>query len=201
MASPLYTLQRLHEHMKPLFLAIASFVVLVTSAVIYAEASLQSVTDRDRGSGKGARPDASPPPGADSLSAQEISESGGSHLDLSASELTEIPDRVFEVTGLTVLNISHNRINGSIQPEIGKLKELRVLDASYNQMTGLPAEIGHLPNLEVLNLSNNRFTRLPRELGELRKLKKLDISGNRYSAQDLRYIKEKLPSSVEMIVK
>lgn len=120
-------------------------------------------------------------------------------LDLSNQELEKIPDYVFENTNLEELDISGNKISGAIQSQIRELKNLKILDASNNEMTGLPAEIGQLLNLETLNISNNQLTGLPNELGNLKNLKILNISGNNYSVTDLKTITEKLPESVNII--
>ncbi len=120
-------------------------------------------------------------------------------LDLSNQNLTKVPDNVFNNTNLEALNISNNKITGALQGEIRKLQNLRVLDASNNLMTGVPAEIGQLQNLEVLDLSYNKLTGLPNELGNLKNLKTLNISGNNYSEADLNGIIKKLPSTVTII--
>ncbi len=120
-------------------------------------------------------------------------------LDLSGQGLTKIPNNVFDKTNLQELNVSNNLLSGAIQAEIRHLQNLVVLNASNNQMTGVPAEIGQLKNLEILNLANNQLTGLPYELGDLKNLKVLDISGNNYSALDLKIIIEKLPSNVQII--
>jgi Leucine-rich repeat (LRR) protein len=120
-------------------------------------------------------------------------------LDLSNQNLTKIPDSVFNQTNLESLNVSGNQITGAIQAEIKNLKNLRVLNASNNLMTGVPAEIGQLQNLEILDLSNNQLTGLPYELGNLKNLKTLNISGNNYSAADLKTIQEKLPTGANII--
>ena len=84
--------------------------------------------------------------------------------------------------------------------EIRFLTKLKVLNASNNLMTGLPAEIGQLADLEILNLSNNQLTGLPNELGNLKNLKILNLSGNKYSEQDLEVIRNSLPQTVNIIV-
>lgn len=124
----------------------------------------------------------------------------GQTLNLSNQGLVQIPASVFGQTNLVELNVSHNELSGSIQSQIGQLKNLRILNASYNQMTGVPAEIGQLRNLEVLNLSYNQLTGLPNELGNLQNLKTLDLRGNQYSAQDLAGIRAKLPAAVQILV-
>jgi Leucine-rich repeat (LRR) protein len=122
-----------------------------------------------------------------------------STINLSGQGLSKIPEYVFSQTILEELNVSNNNLTGSIQSQIGQLKNLKVLKASNNNMTGVPAEVGQLSKLEVLDLSNNQLTGLPNELGNLSKLRTLNLSGNNYSVQDLNGIRSKLPSSVNII--
>lgn len=121
-------------------------------------------------------------------------------LDLSSQNLQKLPQSALSDTSLELLDISDNELTGALPSEIGKLKNLRVLDASNNEMTGVPAEVGQLTNLEVLNLSNNKLTGLPYELGNLKNLNTLNLSGNDYSTQDLEIIKKGLPQDVEIIL-
>lgn len=125
--------------------------------------------------------------------------SNGKVLDLSNQDLTKIPDSVFDKTDLEELNVSNNKLTGAVQAEIRHLQNLRVLNLSNNQMTGVPAEIGQLENLEILNLSNNQLTGLPYELGNLKNLKTLYIFGNNYSEQDLNIIKSNLDEDIVII--
>jgi len=121
-------------------------------------------------------------------------------LDLSNKGLTSIPGDVFSKTNLEELNVSYNSLSGAIQSQIGNLKNLKILNAGYNKMTGVPAEIGQLQSLESLDLSYNQLTGLPNELGNLQKLKTLNLAGNNYSQQDLNYIRSKLPASTNIII-
>jgi Leucine-rich repeat (LRR) protein len=121
-------------------------------------------------------------------------------LDLSNQGLTSIPAYVFNQTNLQWLNVSGNNLTGSIQSQIGQLKNLVLLNVSHNKMTGVPAEVGQLQNLEVLDLSYNQLTGLPNELGNLQNLKTLILTGNNYSQQDLDVIKSRLPVGVNIIV-
>ncbi len=120
-------------------------------------------------------------------------------LDLSNQGLSKIPDYVFKQTNLEELNVSNNQLTGAMQAEIRQLKNLKVLRANNNLMTGVPAEVGQLQNLQILDLSNNQLTGLPYELGNLKNLNTLNISGNNYSELDLGIIKEKLPTSTNII--
>ncbi len=121
-------------------------------------------------------------------------------LDLSNQELQKLPSSTLKLSGLEELNISNNKITGALPAEIKDLRNLRILDASDNLMTGVPAEVGQLQNLEILDLSNNKLTGLPYELGNLQKLKWLNLSGNDYAKQDLEIIKNNLPAGVEIIL-
>jgi Leucine-rich repeat (LRR) protein len=116
-------------------------------------------------------------------------------LDLSGKGLMRVPEYVFSKTDIEKLDLSNNKLDGSVQAEIRHLQNLRVLNLSHNQLTGVPAEVGQLKKLEILDLSNNRLTGLPLEIGNLSNLKVLKISGNEYSEYDLKLIKEKLPAS------
>ena len=120
-------------------------------------------------------------------------------LNLSEQNIQKIPEYVFNQTNLEELDISKNQLTGSIQAEIRHLQNLKVLNVSNNQMTGIPAEIGQLHNLQVLDLSNNKLTGLPHELGNLQNLKILNISGNNYSKLDLGIIRKSLPKETAII--
>ncbi len=115
-------------------------------------------------------------------------------LNLSHKNLTKVDMSVFDKTNLTELDVSYNQLTGALPSQIGKLKNLKVLNASNNLMTGVPAEVGQLNNLEILDLSNNQLTGLPNELANLKKLKTLNLSGNQYSEQDLNIIRNSLPN-------
>lgn len=114
-------------------------------------------------------------------------------LNLSNKNLTKVDMSVFDRTSLTELDVSYNQLTGALPSQIGKLKNLKILNASNNQMTGVPAEIGQLNDLEILDLSNNQLTGLPNELANLKNLKTLNLSGNQYSEQDLDAIRNSLP--------
>ena len=97
------------------------------------------------------------------------------------------------------VDLSGRGLSGSLKAEVRHLSNLRELDLSDNDFTGLPAEVGQLSKLEVLNLSNNPFTGLPYELGNLSNLKVLDLRDTNYAVQDLEIIKQSLPASAEVL--
>ncbi len=124
----------------------------------------------------------------------------GTTLNSSNRGLVSVPADTFAQTGLTELDLSHNKLTGALQAEIRNLKNLKVLNLSNNQFTGVPAEIGQLSMLEVLDLSNNQLTGLPNELGNLSNLKRLILTGNEYSKTDLAVIQKKLPATTVITV-
>ncbi|KAF8409222.1 hypothetical protein HHK36_005296 [Tetracentron sinense] len=78
------------------------------------------------------------------------------------------------------LYLSNNRINGTIWPEIGGLKQLHVLDLSRNNITGtIPSTISEMENLESLDLSCNDLNgSIPSSFEKLTFLSKFSVANN-----------------------
>ena len=72
-------------------------------------------------------------------------------------------------------------LTNPIPPELGALRNLRVLDLSYNSLTGqIPPELGNMESLEVLDLGWNTLEGpIPPELGQLGNLRVLNACANR----------------------
>jgi Leucine-rich repeat (LRR) protein len=100
-------------------------------------------------------------------------------LDLSDSELVEIPPIIFENTQLKILILSKNKIQ-NLSPNIGKLTNLKTLVLTQNQLDRLPSEIINLSNLKRLFLSENNLTKLPYNFDKLTKLTALNLSDNKF---------------------
>ncbi|PQP93553.1 putative LRR receptor-like serine/threonine-protein kinase [Prunus yedoensis var. nudiflora] len=79
------------------------------------------------------------------------------------------------------LNLSGLELAGTINPHVGKLTKLQVLDLARNNLHGpIPSSISNLSSTLIrLNLGTNRLSgTIPSELGFLYKLKELDLSNN-----------------------
>ncbi|XP_039160577.1 receptor-like protein EIX1 [Eucalyptus grandis] len=90
-----------------------------------------------------------------------------------------LPDWLFHLKNLTVLDLSYNQLHGII-PSPYDWVCLRVLLLSVNQLTGnIPDAFGRLQVLSILDLSNNLLNgTIPQSLGQLQYLFSLDLSAN-----------------------
>ncbi len=74
---------------------------------------------------------------------------------LHLNNLTTFPVALLDFAHLRILNLSHNKISGSIPPEISKLRSLEVLNLAYNRITSLPPSISQLDQLTDLYLGTS----------------------------------------------
>ena len=95
--------------------------------------------------------------------------------------LTRIPEFVFNMPGLKVLDLTGNQIE-SIPEKIGALKNLRELALDSNTLRSLPSSIGSLAKLEHLSLYNNELTTLPSSMGNLKNLRTLLLTNNKLTS-------------------
>ncbi|XP_021901644.1 leucine-rich repeat receptor-like serine/threonine-protein kinase BAM3 [Carica papaya] len=88
-----------------------------------------------------------------------------------------------EPSTLAQLNLSNNRLSGSLPASIGNLSSLQTLLLTANSFTGeIPSEIGQLKSLNKLDMSMNNFSgRIPPEMGNCLQLTYLDLSRNQLS--------------------
>ncbi len=122
------------------------------------------------------------------------SQTDATQLLLSYNSLSSLPSQMGAMDKLQVLKLDHNLLRGSLIAEIRKMP-LLTLDASYNNMTGVPAEIGQLTSLQTLNFSYNKLTAFPNEVANIKQLKTLDITGNPLSAANVAELKAALPNT------
>ncbi|XP_048422890.1 putative disease resistance protein RGA4 [Pyrus x bretschneideri] len=79
----------------------------------------------------------------------------------------KVPSNMFErFRGLRMLNLSETEIE-ELPSSIGKLKRLRYLNISWTRIEELPKSIGKLYNLETLRMSHTNIKTFPRELENL----------------------------------
>lgn len=94
-----------------------------------------------------------------------------------------LPDKMVDLTSLTILDLSANRVTGDPLELLAKLTKLTYLDLGYNIIGGtFPAQVAQLTALTHLSLAGNDYTgTLPESMTKLRKLTKLDLSNNSLS--------------------
>ncbi|KAL1638869.1 hypothetical protein SLS58_008453 [Diplodia intermedia] len=128
-------------------------------------------------------PDVDPAEAAEDMDAVGPQFGGLEMLDLHGNIMKELPVGLRRLEGLTILNLSRNRLrNDSFEviSQIGSLRELRIAE---NDLEGdLPESISALMNLEVLELQGNRIARLPDALRGLVNLRVLNVNTNGMSS-------------------
>ena len=105
-------------------------------------------------------------------------------LNLSGNKLSgTIPSELASLSTLRDLWLQNNRLTGPLPPELGNLSNLRKLGLSDNGLTGpLPPEWGKLANLHYLSLHSNALTgTLPPAWGELANLARMFLHSNDFT--------------------
>jgi hypothetical protein len=99
-------------------------------------------------------------------------------LWISDAKLKTIPDQIKYLTGLRMLNLSHNEI-GIITPQIGKLRRLTTLILAHNKIQTIPPEMCELHELRNIFLQENLITIVPPHfLESFPHLKAINLRGN-----------------------
>ena len=99
-------------------------------------------------------------------------------LRFSNNKFNLIPQGIYQLSNLKLLDMSGNNINEIDGNLIKGLSSLVELDLSKNKIRYIPNNIQFLTFLEVLRVSNNQLLELPEELGVLTRLKKLFLNEN-----------------------
>ncbi|KAL7210941.1 hypothetical protein ACSBR2_013927 [Camellia fascicularis] len=84
---------------------------------------------------------------------------------------------------LSQLNLSNNRLSGSLPASVGNFSSLKILLLNGNRFTGnIPSDTGRLKNILKLDMSRNNFSgEIPPEIGNCLLLTYLDLSQNQLS--------------------
>ncbi|KAK7339812.1 hypothetical protein VNO77_20497 [Canavalia gladiata] len=83
------------------------------------------------------------------------------------------------------IDLSHNKLNGSIPFELGNLTKIRALNLSHNDLTGeIPDTLSNLVQIESLDLSFNMLSgQIPSELSGLTFLAVFSVAHNNLSGE------------------
>jgi Leucine-rich repeat (LRR) protein len=99
-------------------------------------------------------------------------------LDLSANDLTTIPDGLAELKNLKLLTIANNPDLSNVDINWEQLQRLETLDLSRNKIKKYPAGLQNLYNLKHINLSQNKFSKIPPLQNQDYNLRILMLDGN-----------------------
>ena len=130
---------------------------------------------------------------------------------LSLSNVSNIPEKISNLTGLFYLTVLRSLSLTSLPDSIGNLKYLKSLVINNTGLTTLPYSIGNLTDLEQLDLNKNKLNSLPDSIGNLTNLTELNLDNNKLEVlpnsignlRRLRYLYlydnklESLPDSIE----
>ncbi|XP_005100295.1 leucine-rich repeat-containing protein 20 [Aplysia californica] len=122
------------------------------------------------------------------------------NLDLSACQLTQMPDAVFLLMKNTVLqscNLAENLLR-KIPPKFPRaFTSLTELNLSYNHLSSLPDEMTQMEQLKMLDLSHNHVSTLPNVVYELNSLENLNAEHNYIKEADVQRLRA-LPRIAEL---
>ncbi|KAI3853516.1 hypothetical protein MKX03_017247 [Papaver bracteatum] len=107
-------------------------------------------------------------------------------LNLSSQKLLgSISPHIGNLSFLKNLNLDNNSLNGEVPQQIGHLFRLQILDFSYNFLEGeIPENISRCSSLTYLDISNNKLVgRIPIQLGNLSNLQKMSLDSNNLSGE------------------
>ena len=116
------------------------------------------------------------------------------HLQLRGKRLKAVPDEVFAMSNLRVLDLRGNRI-ATLPDSIAQLEHLERLDMSRNPLMGLPAAMAGMTGLKELVLWSTYVTDLPPEFAQMDGvLELLDLRDCPMTKADQEALERLLPS-------
>jgi Leucine-rich repeat (LRR) protein len=103
-------------------------------------------------------------------------------LDLGHNRLTQVPDDLADLDGLTDFLYLHDNQLTSLPSSLARLTKLRYLNISENAFELWPESVsgstGRLERLRELHLRDNKLTSLPESIAMLKELRHIDLRGN-----------------------
>jgi Leucine-rich repeat (LRR) protein len=111
-----------------------------------------------------------------------------------------IPDSLYYMENLLVLDLRYNQLAGPIPPSLTNLSRLTQLYLHCNKLScEIPEDIGKLAQLTILDLRNNQLIgTLPSTISNLRQLKYLGLKSNRLNIT-AKAVNEMIPWSRNVI--
>ncbi|XP_015114862.1 leucine-rich repeat protein soc-2 homolog isoform X3 [Diachasma alloeum] len=100
-------------------------------------------------------------------------------LYLKENQITVIPSWIYQLTNLTNLYLSGNKLK-HLPEEFGIMGRLKVLDLSDNDLRIVPEGVTRLKTLRELILDDNSLSQLPLDIENFDELEKLSLCGNNF---------------------
>ncbi|ORX58535.1 L domain-like protein [Piromyces finnis] len=121
------------------------------------------------------------------------SETRMTRLDLSYTNISEIPKNIVNLDELKKINFSGNNLNGEIPSFFSQLPHLEELNLSKNKFYGqIPKSFLDIKNLALLDISDNRlFGIIPSDFCDMETLKIIKYHNNMNSVYPSTCIREK----------
>ncbi len=103
-------------------------------------------------------------------------------LSLKNDHLKEIPNTIYSLTNLRILDLSGNdfRFLSKDIKKLKKLEEIYLNDEPYADVNQELSVLGKLPKLRILHLENDKIGVLPKNLNSLKHLEKLYLNDNEF---------------------
>ena len=122
-------------------------------------------------------------------------------LRIRGATLTELPEGLGEMSGLTHLSLRDNRIQLTAQgvEQLGRLARLELLDLANNPLYLAP-DFGGMPHLRYVDLSRAELEQWPTGLREQTDLQDLNLRDNRFRSIPVEHL-EPPPEHAEKIIK
>ncbi|XP_022250914.1 protein flightless-1 [Limulus polyphemus] len=99
-----------------------------------------------------------------------------------------IPNDIFHLEELTVLDFSHNQLR-DVPQDLDMASSLLVLNLSHNHIESIPSQLFvNLTDLQYLDLSNNKLETLPPQMRRLVNLQTLILNNNPLGHNQLRQL-------------